>query len=102
MAVTVPTGFYDRNRHYGTLRTGHIPVGTTPMQILTQNDGRLGVVVTNAGADIVYVGTQYDVAHGNGHVLFQGSSLSLSTSTELWGQSASGSQLVTFLEEQVR
>jgi hypothetical protein len=102
MSVQVPPGFYNRANHYATVRTGHISVGATPTRILFQNDGRLGVVVTNAGADIVYVGAQNDVGASNGHVLFQGSSLSLDSSAELWGQAASGTQLVTFLEEQVR
>lgn len=102
MAVQVPPQWYDRNKHYGTVHTGHVPVGSTPEQILFQNDGRLGVVVTNTGTVTVYVGTEYDVGAGNGHALLAGNSLSLVTSSELWGKSSGETQLVTFLEEQVR
>jgi hypothetical protein len=102
MAVNVAPGFYDRNRHYGLVRTRQVPVGTAAIRILEQVDQRLGVVVTNAGSATVFVGSEYDVTNGNGHALLAGNSLGLVSSAELFGAVASGTVLVTVLEETVR
>jgi hypothetical protein len=102
MAVNVSPGFYDRNRHYGLVKTKQVTVGTAATRILDQVDGRLGVVVTNAGSATVYVGNAYDVVNGNGHALLAGNSLGLVSSAELFGAVASSTVLVTVLEETVR
>jgi hypothetical protein len=60
------------------------------------------VVVTNADTVTIYIGREFDVANGNGHALLTGNSISLVSSTELFGAVASGTALVTTLEEMVR
>jgi hypothetical protein len=102
MAVQVAPGFYDRNRHYGIVRTKQITVGTDAIRILEQVDGRFSAVVTNAGAANVFVGSSYDVVNGNGHAILVGTSLIIETSTELFAAVATGTNLVTTIEEMVR
>jgi hypothetical protein len=102
MAVNVNPGYYNRSTHYGVIRTRQVTVLTTATRILEQVDERLGVVVTNAGAATVYVGSAYDVVNGNGHALLIGDSLSLVSSSELFGAVAADTVLVTVLEETVR
>lgn len=102
MAVTVPPRFYDYRTNYGQVRTGQVTVGTTATAILEYSASRVGVVVTNTGTSTVFVGQKGDVANGNGHALTAGSSLSLVSGAELWGAVATGTALVTFLEEQLR
>lgn len=84
------------------VRTQQKTVGTAALQLLEQNDSRLGCVVTNAGAVTVFVGQASDVVAGNGHALLAGNTLSLVSSTELYGAVASGTALVTVLEEVLR
>lgn len=102
MAIVVGPEFYDTDRHRGIAQSAQIAVSTTPTRLLDDNPARLGVVITNAGASTVFVSGSPTTNANDGHALLAGGSLSLSSSTALYGVTASGTVIVTILEETVR
>lgn len=102
MAVTVPPGFYNQGARFALPVTGQVSVMTTPTQILEQNDGRLGVVITNTGTVTVFVGELQNASITKGHALLAGNSISLVSACALYGVVAAGTVTVTYLQEIVR
>lgn len=102
MAVNVGPNYYNTDANYAVANTGQQLVAQVAVQLLSYNPRRLGVVLTNTGANTVFVGGKASDLIASGHALPAGASIGLSSATELWGNSVTGNNVVTYLEECVR
>jgi len=77
-----------------------ITIAATATQIIASNTNRKSIVVQNRGLSTVYVGGDNTVASTSGFTLDVNESLNLSDySGAIWGITASGTNIVNYLEE---
>ncbi len=73
---------------------------TSATLIVAKNTGRKAVVITNLGTVAVYIGPNASVTTSNGQLLpgVVGASLSIPSTSAVWGIAASSTQAVSFLD----
>lgn len=83
-----------------SFNVGQVSVGAAATLIVAQNTGRKAVVVTNTSTTAVYVGANKNVTTSNGQLLpgVVGASLSIPSTSAIYGIVATGSETVTFLD----
>ena len=86
--------------------TGQVSVASTATLIVNQNTGRKAVVITNLGTTAIYIGFGTNTASNgplstsNGQLLpgVVGASLSIPSTSAIWGISSGASQSVSFMD----
>jgi hypothetical protein len=86
--------------------TGQVSVGSGPTLIVAQNTGRKAVVITNLGTVAIYISygsnsaAGPNVSVGAGQLLpgVVGASLSIPSTSAIWGISSGAAQSVSFLD----
>lgn len=80
--------------------TNQVTVGATATLIVNQNTGRKTVVITNLGTTDVWLGSSNGVTTSNGQLLpgTKGASISIPSTSAVWGIATSGTQAVSFLD----
>jgi hypothetical protein len=83
-----------------SFNTNQVTVGATATLIVAQNVGRKAVVITNLGITPVYLGSNSSVTATTGQILpgTVGASISIPSTSAVYGIVASGSQAVSFLD----
>lgn len=83
-----------------SFNTGQVTVQITATKIVPQNTGRHSVVITNLGSSDVYLGATPNVTASNGQLLpgTKGASISIPSSSAVYGVALGGAQQVTFLD----
>lgn len=100
--ITVPPGYYSGDTRFAFPHVGQVTVTTSPTLIVPANKSRLSIVITNAGTATVYIDSSQTPTTGGSHALLAGNSISLVSTTGVYGIVATGTQQVTFFEEEVR
>jgi hypothetical protein len=78
--------------------TNQISVANTPTLIITSNNTRAGVLITNPSTTVtVYVGGS-GVTTANGQILAPGNSITLPVSSAVYGIVTTGTQTVSYVE----
>lgn len=95
--------------------TNQVSVASTPTLIVNQNTGRKAVVITNLGTTAIFIGFGVTTPAGvalapniagsplsttNGQLLpgVVGASLSIPSTSAIWGISSGGAQSVSFMD----
>lgn len=86
--------------------TGQASVGQTPTLIVAQNAGRKAVVITNLGTNDIYISYGSNIVQGPnlsaaaGQLLpgTKGASISIPSTSAVWGICPAGTQSVSFLD----
>ena len=80
-----------------SIASGQASVGTSATSIAAARDTRKSIVVTNFGTADIYVGPS-GVSTSSGHKVEVGGSISLATTAQVFGVSASAGQSVHYVE----
>lgn len=83
-----------------SFNTNQVTVLATSTLIVSGNNGRKAVVITNLGTTAVYIGPNSTVSTTNGQLLpgTVGASISIPQTGPVWGIAATGSEAVSFLD----
>lgn len=73
---------------------------TSATKIVAQNTGRKTVLITNLGSVAIYLGPNSNVTTTTGQLLpgTAGASISIPSTSAVWGIAASATQAVSFLD----
>lgn len=83
-----------------SFNTNQVPVLSTATLIVAQNTGRKAVVITNTSTTAIYIGNSSGVTTVNGQLLpgTVGASISIPSTSAVWGISSSSTATVSFLD----
>ena len=86
-------------RQYYAFSVGQVSIGATASQIVPANPDRSGIIITNLGANTVYIG-EANVTTTTGQAIQANSSIAFSTTLAIYGVAATGSNICTWLQTQ--
>lgn len=83
------------------LQEGQSAVTVNTQKLINRNRDRRSILITNAGANAIYMGTKDSLTTGSGHYIASGSSVGTGYQGDVYFVSAVGGSTVTWLEESI-